>query len=34
LTGVDHAGKTFELARDSAYTLSEFAAELARQSGK
>lgn len=29
-----HAGKTYELAGDSAYTLSEYAAELSRLSGK
>ncbi len=29
-----HAGKVYELAGDSAYTLSELAAELANQSGK
>ncbi|WP_318378014.1 SDR family oxidoreductase [Enterobacter sp.] len=29
-----HAGKVYELAGDSAYTLSELAAELAKQSGK
>ena len=32
---LDHqAGQTYELAGDSAYTLSEFAGELARQSGQ
>jgi NAD(P)H dehydrogenase (quinone) len=30
----DQAGKTYELAGDDSYTLTEFAAELARQSGK
>ncbi|WP_022722667.1 SDR family oxidoreductase [Rhodopseudomonas sp. B29] len=30
----DLAGKTYELAGDTSYTLAEFAAELARQSGK
>jgi NAD(P)H dehydrogenase (quinone) len=34
LTGTGHAGKTYELAGDSAYTLSELAAELSKQSGK
>lgn len=34
LTQDGHAGKTYELAGDTAYTLSEFAAELSRQSGK
>lgn len=34
LTTEDQAGKTYELAGDSAYTLSEFAAEVSRQSGK
>ncbi len=34
LTSDDQAGKTYELAGDSAYTLSEFAAEIAKQSGK
>lgn len=34
LTRDDLAGRTFELAGDSAYTLAEFAAEIARQSGK
>jgi NAD(P)H dehydrogenase (quinone) len=34
LTRNDVAGRTFELAGDSAYTLAEFAAEIARQSGK
>lgn len=34
LTLDDQAGRTYELAGDTAYTLSEFAAELARQSGK
>lgn len=29
-----HAGKTYELAGDTAYTMAEFAAELAAQSGK
>ena len=30
----DQAGKVYELAGDEAYTLTEFAAEIARQSGK
>ncbi|WP_034293483.1 SDR family oxidoreductase [Herbaspirillum sp. RV1423] len=34
LTGSGHAGKVYELAGDSAYTLTELAAEAARQSGK
>jgi NAD(P)H dehydrogenase (quinone) len=34
LTSEGQAGKTYELAGDSAYTLSEFAAEVSRQSGK
>ncbi len=34
MTSDNQAGKTYELAGDSAYTLSEFAAEIARQSGK
>jgi len=34
LTSDNQAGKTYELAGDSAYTLSEFAAEISRQSGK
>jgi NAD(P)H dehydrogenase (quinone) len=34
LTQDGHAGKTYELAGDAAYTLTEFAAELSRQSGK
>ena len=34
LTQDGQAGKTYELAGDAAYTLSEFAAELSRQSGK
>lgn len=34
LTRNDLGGRTFELAGDSAYTLAEFAAEIARQSGK
>lgn len=34
LSGSGHAGRIYELAGDSAYTLSELAAEVARQSGK
>lgn len=34
LTKADQAGKVYELAGDTAYTLAEFAAELSRQSGK
>lgn len=34
LTTSGHAGKTYELAGDSAYTLTELAAEISRQSGK
>lgn len=34
LTTEHQAGKTYELAGDSAYTLSEFAAEISRQSAK
>ncbi len=34
LTSDGHAGKTYELAGDEAYTLSELAAEIARQSDK
>jgi NAD(P)H dehydrogenase (quinone) len=34
LVGKDHDGKTYELAGDEAYTLSDFAAELSRQTGK
>lgn len=34
LTTEGHAGKTYELAGDSAYTLTELAAEFAKQSGK
>ncbi|TKI05110.1 SDR family oxidoreductase [Martelella alba] len=33
LTGDGHAGKTYELAGDGAYTLAELAAEISRQSG-
>ena len=34
LTSEDHAGKVYELAGDTAYTLTELAAEISRQSGK
>lgn len=34
LTSDNQAGKTYELAGDAAFTLSEFAAEISRQSGK
>ena len=34
LTSEGHDGKTYELAGDSAYTLSELAAEISRQTGK
>jgi NAD(P)H dehydrogenase (quinone) len=34
LTLPDQAGQVYELAGDTAYTLTEFAAELSRQSGK
>jgi len=34
LTADNQAGKTYELAGDVAFTLTEFAAELSRQSGK
>lgn len=34
LSGSGHAGKIYELAGDSSYTLTELAAEVARQSGK
>lgn len=34
LTADNQAGKTYELAGDSAFNLSEFAAEISRQSGK
>lgn len=34
LTGEDHRGRTYELAGDHAYTLSELAAEVSRQTGK
>ena len=34
LTTAGHEGKTYELAGDTAYTLTELAAEISRQSGK
>lgn len=34
LAGGDHAGKTYELAGDSSFTLADFTAELSKQSGK
>jgi NAD(P)H dehydrogenase (quinone) len=34
LTGEGHAGKIYELAGDDAFTLSELAAEVSRQTGK
>lgn len=34
LTSDNQAGKTYELAGDSAYTLSEFATEISRQAGR
>ena len=34
LTGTGHAGKTYELAGDVAFTMAELAAEVARQAGK
>ena len=34
LTGEGHAGVTYELAGDDAYTLGELAAEISRQTGK
>lgn len=34
LTSDGHTGKVYELAGDNAYTLTEFAAELSKQSGK
>ncbi|WP_421951307.1 SDR family oxidoreductase [Pelagibacterium sp.] len=34
LTSDGHAGKTYELGNDEAYTLAELAAEVSRQSGK
>jgi NAD(P)H dehydrogenase (quinone) len=34
LTGEGHEGRTYELAGDEAYTLSDLAAEISRQTGK
>jgi len=34
LTGTGHAGRSYELAADDAFTLADLAAELSRQSGK
>ncbi|HEU6438718.1 MAG TPA: SDR family oxidoreductase [Nitratidesulfovibrio sp.] len=34
LTGEGHAGKVYELAGDTAYTLAELAAEVSRQTGR
>ncbi len=34
LTGQGHEGKTYELAGDDAYTLSDLAAEISRQTGQ
>lgn len=34
LTGEGHEGKTYELSGDSAYTLTELAAEVSKQTGK
>jgi NAD(P)H dehydrogenase (quinone) len=34
LLGTGHDGKTYELAGDHAYTLSDFAAEISRQTGR
>lgn len=34
MTLSDQAGRVYELAGDTAYTMSEFAAEISRQSGK
>lgn len=34
LTGADQEGRVYELAGDDAYTLEQFAAELAKQAGK
>lgn len=34
LTGADHAGKIYELAGDTAFTLADLAAELSRQTGR
>lgn len=34
MAGEGHEGKTYELAGDEAYTLTELAAEISKQSGK
>jgi NAD(P)H dehydrogenase (quinone) len=34
LTGKNHAGKTYELAGDEAFTLADLAAEISKQTGK
>ena len=34
LTGQNHQGKIYELAGDEAYTLTDLAAEISRQTGK
>jgi NAD(P)H dehydrogenase (quinone) len=34
LIGTGHEGKTYELAGDDSYTLSDLAAEISRQTGK
>ena len=34
VTGTGHASKTYELAGDEAYTLSDLAAEISTQTGK
>ena len=34
LTGGDHEGRTYELAGDESYTLSDLAAEISRQTGR
>jgi len=34
LTGNDHSGKTYELSGDDAYTLSDLAAEISKQTGR
>lgn len=34
LTGEGHEGRTYELAGDDAYTLTDLAAEISRQTGK
>lgn len=33
-TGADHAGKVYELAGDTAYTMADMAAEVSRQTGR